>query len=151
VNTAPSNRRLLTSDAVGILVIGAQVYWIVRWLLPDAGSRLTVGILAVIVLTGLALYFWHKEPPMALLSSPRDWALAVTTSVVMGALSFGIDVLVGSINNPNLPLIKAGTRAGSPFGFPLTVVICPGFTVLAVAGLLRALLLRTDAARTSQS
>ena len=125
VQTAAYNRRLLTSDAVGILVIGVQVYWVVRWLVPDASSRLTLGILAVGVLTGLALYFWHKEPPMEHLSSPGEWA-------------------------PNLPPIKAGTKAGSPFGFVLTVMICPGFTMLAVAGLLRALLLRTDAAGTSQ-
>ena len=146
VQTAAYNRRLLTSDAVGILVIGVQVYWLV----PDASSRLTLGILAVSVLTGLALYFWHKEPPMEHLSSPGEWALAIPISVLIGAVSFGIDVLVGLISNPNLPPIKAGTRAGSPFGFVLTVMICPGFTMLAVAGLLRALLLRTDAAGTSQ-
>jgi len=150
VQTAASNRRLLTSDAVGILVIGIQVYWVVRWLVPDAGSRLTLGILAVSVLTGLALYFWHKEPPMEHLSSPGEWALAIPMSVLIGAVSFGIDVLVGLISNPNLPPIKAGTKAGSPFGFVLTVMICPGFTMLAVAGLLRALVLRTDAAGTSQ-
>jgi len=150
VKTTASNRRLLTSDAVGILVIGVQVYWVVRWLVPDAGSQLILGVLAFSVLTGLALYLWHKEPPMEHLSSPGEWALAIPISVLFGAISFGIDVVFGLIIHPHLPPIKAGINAGSPFGFILTVVICPGFTMFAVAGLLRALMLRRNELGTSQ-
>lgn len=150
VQDAASNRRSLISDAVGVLAIGVQLYWVVRWLVPDDGSRLSLSVLAFIVLTGLALYFWHKNPPMEHLSSPGEWALAIPASVLIGAVSFGADVFVGMINNPKLPPIEAGTKAGSPFGFLLTVMICPGFTMLAVAGLLRALLLRSGSARISQ-
>lgn len=151
VQNAAHNRWSLISDAIGILVIGMQLYWVVRWLVPDDSSRVILGMLAFIVLTGLALYFWHKNPPMEHLSSPREWALAIPMSVVIGALSFGIDVVVGLIIHPRLSPIEAGTKAGSPFGFPLTVMICPGFTMLAVAGLLRASLLRRVATRPSQT
>lgn len=71
--------------------------------------------------------------------------------VVIGALSFGIDVVVGLINHPKLPPIEAGTKAGSPFGFALTAMICPGFTMLAVAGPLRAFGLRSGTTRISQN
>jgi len=69
--------------------------------------------------------------------------MAVVGSVLMAGVSFGIDMVIGLIENPKLTPIEAGTRAGSPFGFPLTVMLCPGFTMLAIAGLLRALLLRS--------
>lgn len=139
-----SNRWSLISDGVGMLIIGVQVYLLVGWLLPD-DSRVIWGSLAFIVLAPLALYLWHKEPPAKHLSTPSEWAMAIVVSVVVAAVSFGIDVVVGLIDNPKLSPIEAGTRAGSPFGFPLTVMLCPGFTMLAIAGLLRALLLRNGA------
>jgi len=94
---------------------------------------------------------WHKEPPVKHLSEPSEWAMAIVVSVVMGGVSFGIDMLIGLINNPKLSPIEAGTKVGSPFGFPLTLMLCPGFTMLAIAGLLRALMLRGGATPTRQS
>ena len=53
---------------------------------------------------------------------------------------------IGLIDNPKLTPIEAGTKVGSPFGFALTVMLCPGFTMLAISGLARALLLGLAAA-----
>ncbi len=151
VQNATSNRRSVISDCVGILSIGVQLYLLVRWLVPDDGSRLILGILAYIVLAGIALYLWHKEPPVKNLLEPSQWAMAIVSSVVMSGVSFGIDMLIGLFNNPKLSPIEAGTKAGSPFGFPLTVMLCPGFTMLAIAGLMRALMLRSGPSPTRQS
>lgn len=60
-NTA-SNRWSLVPDVIGILIIGIQLYLAVRWLVPADGSRLFLYILAYIVLAGVALYVWHKDP-----------------------------------------------------------------------------------------
>ena len=151
VQNATSNRWSLATDVIGILIIGIQLYLVVWWLVPADGSRLILYILAYVVLAGVALYLWHKEPPVEHLSEPSEWALAVVGSVLMAGVSFGIDMAFGLINHPKLTPIEAGTRAGSPFGFPLTVMLCPGFTMLAIAGLLRALLLRSGATRMGQS
>lgn len=122
-----------------------------RWLVSDDGSRIIWGNLAYLVLATVALYFWHKEPPAKHITEPSEWAAAIVASVLMGAVSFGIDMIVGLISNPKLSPVEAGTKAGSPFGFPLTVMLCPGFTMIAIAGLLRALLLRTGATSAGQS
>jgi hypothetical protein len=145
MQNAVSSRWSLISDGVGMLTIGLQLYLLITWLRPDDDSQVILGTLAYIILVGFALYLWHKEPPMKNLSGPSDWAMAIIVSVVMGGVSFGIDMLIGLFNNPKLSPIEAGTHAGSPFGFPLTVMLCPGFTMVAIAGLLRALLLRSRA------
>jgi ABC-type transporter Mla maintaining outer membrane lipid asymmetry permease subunit MlaE len=145
-----SSRWTLVSDGVGILTIGVQLYLLVSWLVPH-GSRTILGIIAYIVIAGVALYLWHKEPPVKKLSEPSEWARAIVASFVMGGVSFSIDMIVGLMHNSSLPPIEAGTRAGSLFGFPLTVMLCPGFTMVAIAGLLRALVLRSGATPTSQS
>jgi hypothetical protein len=69
--------------------------------------------------------------------------------VFLGALSFGGDMLVGIINYPGLSPFRAATKVDSPFGFVLTVLLCPGFTVVAVAGFIRALVLRGDGDQSS--
>jgi hypothetical protein len=85
------------------------------------------------------------------LSGPSEWATAIFASVVMGGVSFGIDMVIGLFNNPKLSPIEAGTKVGSPFGFPLTMTLCPGFTMFAIAGLLRSLLLRSGATSRGES
>ena len=92
-----------------------------------------------------------QSHPVEHLFEPSEWAMTVVGSVLMAGISFGIDMVIGLINNPKLTPIEAGTRAGSPFGFPLTVMLCPGFTMLAIAGLLRALLLRSRPTRPGES
>jgi hypothetical protein len=142
VQTPGSNRWILICDAVGLAAVGIQFYLLLVWLVPNEdGSRLIVWILGYILLAGLALYFWHKEPGPNVPTEPNEWAGMIGASIVMGGLSFGIDMLVGLMNHPKLSPIEAGTHAGSPFGFPLTLMICPGFTMIAVAGLLRAAML----------
>ena len=44
------------------------------------------------VLGGCALYMWHKEPPVQHLSERGEWAVAILASVLMGGVSFGIDM-----------------------------------------------------------
>jgi len=150
VQNTTSYRWSLVSDAIGILIIGIELYWAVRWLVP-ADSPLTLYIFSFVVLAGVALYVWHKDPPIEHLSEPSEWAMAVVASILLAGVSFGIDMTIGLVNNPKLSPIEAGTKAGSPFGFPLTVMLCPGFTVLAIAGLVRALLLRSGATINGQS
>ena len=68
--TRPQTAGRLCRKSSEILIIGIQLYWPVRWLVPADGSRLILYILAYIVLAGVALYVWHKDPPVEHLSEP---------------------------------------------------------------------------------
>lgn len=129
-----TSKRLFLADALGLALLAVQLILIFRWLVPDDGFRLLVGVLAYGALSGCALWMWHGEKMAQKISDPAQWAAAIGGSVLAGSLSFVCDMVVGSINNPGLSAVKAGTRAGSPFGFMLTVLLCPGFTMVAVVG-----------------
>jgi hypothetical protein len=149
VERSTLNRLSVVPDATGFIVLGVQVYLMFRWLMPDDGSRLLMGILAFVVLASCGLYMWHSEKVAQKISGPAGWAGMVGASVFLGALSFGGDMLVGIINYPGLSPFKAATKVASPFGFVLTVFLCPGLTIVAVAGLIRALVIGGDSDQSS--
>jgi hypothetical protein len=133
-------------DAVGLAAIAIQLFVLFRWVVPDDGLHLVWEILTFGFLATGAMYVWHSTKLAETISEPSEWAATILLSFVLGAVSFGIDMIIGSINNPGLSAIEAGTKAGSPFGFPLTLLLCPGFTVISVAGLIRSLFLKSESA-----
>jgi hypothetical protein len=143
------NRLSVVRDGIGLIALGVQAYLLFRWLMPDDRYRLPIGVLAFVVLASCALYMWHSEKITQKINDLGGWAAAVGASVFLGALSFGGDMLVGIINYPGLSPFRAATKVDSPFGFVLTVLLCPGFTVVAVAGFIRALVLRGDGDQSS--
>jgi hypothetical protein len=143
------NRLSVLPDGVGLIALGVQAYLLCRWLMPDDGYRLPISVLASVVLASCALYMWYSEKITQKINDLGGWAAAVGLSVLLGALSFGCDVLVRIINYPGLSPFRAATKVGSPFGFVLTVLLCPGFTMVAVAGFIRALVLRGEGDQSS--
>ena len=109
-----------------------------------ATVRLTAGPLGMPHLTWLLIYLglatvaeylWHSE------RWPKSFKECLTVSgvsILVGAVFFAIDVFVGGVHHPELPWLKAGTQAGGPFGFYLTLLVCPGLTMVALAGAFRA-------------
>jgi hypothetical protein len=71
------------------------VYLMIRWVIPHDPSRLLVGALAFVVLASCALYMWHSEKITQQIYDSTGWAATIGASVVLGALSFGCDILVG--------------------------------------------------------
>lgn len=112
-----SSQLLILPDILGLFVLAVQLIILFRWLIPDDGFRLIYGVLAYIVLAALALYAWRGKRVALKVSKPAEWAATVGASVLLGAVSFGIDVVLESIHNPGLSPLRAGTRAGSAFGF----------------------------------
>jgi hypothetical protein len=144
MKSASSTIFSILPDAVGLAILGVQVFVLLYVLilnraLSEGDFPFAYGILSYIVLAAIALYVWYGSSFTEKVSRPIQWATAIGASILLGALSFGADMIVGLISNPHLSPIKAGTRAGSPFGFPLTVMLCPGFTMVAISGFVRAL------------
>jgi hypothetical protein len=149
MRSATSTISAIVPDAFGLAMLAVQIVAIFYFLtfihiLSDEASRLIFGILTYIVLAAVALYMWHGSGFTQKLSRPAEWAAAIGASIFLGALSFGADMIVGLIANPQLLPIEAGTKAGSPFGFPLTVMLCPGVTVVAISGFFRALFIHNE-------
>jgi len=136
--SAPTHRPIL-ADAVGLLLVAAQLALVFRWLVPDEGTRLITGILAYGVLVASALSMWHGKAGSRF-SNAYHWMGVFFGSILLGGMSFGIDILVGSVTHPGISPIKAGTKVGSPFGFILTIFLCPGVTMIAVASIVRSFL-----------
>lgn len=61
--------------------------------------------------------------------------------MVIGAVSFAIDLMIGTSQAPNAPIRYAVWHSGTPFGIVLTIAICPGFTLIGLAGTVREFLL----------
>jgi hypothetical protein len=133
-------RSPILADVVGVLVLGVLVAAASRLLLPDDGFRFGWASMAFALLTFAAISMWHSEKISKTISGPTEWAATVAFSFVLGAASFGIDLMVGSMRGNGLSLIQTAEKAGSPFGFPLTVFLCPGLTLVAIAGFVRSLL-----------
>jgi tryptophan-rich sensory protein len=124
------------ADVIGVLVLAAEMMLLALIGFPFPDIPYWLWLLAYIVMAIAALYIWHNEKAP---QKTATWLRLAAISVVLGALSFGCDVLLMHFERPNLPLIEAGKHAGSPFGFITTVAVCPGLTMIAAAGLVRAL------------
>jgi hypothetical protein len=139
-----SVRLPILADTIGLLLVAAQLILVFHWLVPDDGTRFFAGILAYGVLVGAALGMWHGKQASERFSDAHDWVGVVVGSILLGGVSFGVDVLVGSSTRPGMSPIEAGTKAGSPFGFILTIFLCPGITMVALASVIRSFLMQKE-------
>jgi hypothetical protein len=90
-------------------------------------------LLLLLLLIVAAMMFWHSEKAP---TSVAGWRKAIVWSIVLGVLFFATDLGVGYLfgESGSLPL------AAGPSGIILTVLVCPVFTMICVAGLGRAVL-----------
>jgi hypothetical protein len=131
------------ADAIGLVLIAAQLTLVFWWLVPDDGTRFITGMLAYGVLVALALVMWYGKEAKRF-SDAYDWVGVFFGSILLGCMSFGVDVLIGSSEYPGISPIKAGTKVGSPFGFILTIFLCPGITMVAAGSIPRAFLVSRE-------
>ena len=134
------NWLLFISDVVGLGVLAVLVAIVFHWLAPNDGSRLILSLLAYMILALCSLGMWHSDSASKKFTDPSEWAAMGGISIVIGIVFFAIDMLGGSIFHPGVSPIEAGTKAGSPFGFGLTLICCPGVTMIAAAGFARSFL-----------
>jgi hypothetical protein len=124
------------SDLIAILAVGLQ-YWLIILIIDWYHGRvlpvsISVAVFAILVAVGLAL--WHRTGPW---QTAKQWRRSTIASLILGGAFFAIDLLWAHLHGQTNPLnYPAGL-----LGIPLTVAICPGFTMICIAGLVRLLYL----------
>ena len=93
---------------------------------------------AYALLAVLAIFTWHGEK---WLNKSREVLKAVLGSFLLGGLFFACDLILGHLNHPDLSLVEAAEQSGGPFGFWLTILVCPVMTLFLLAGYFRAVFL----------
>jgi hypothetical protein len=100
-----------------------------------------VWLIAFPFLVGGCLWVWHISKETRDWGSDK-WGYALIFTPLIGAISFAVDVFVGSSNGHYKTFLEAASHAGSPIGFPLTVLICPIGTLVAFGSWIRRITLR---------
>jgi hypothetical protein len=124
------------ADAIALILIAIQLAALLWWLLPDDGTLFITGVVAYGVLVVAALAMWYGKEAEKF-SDAYESIKLFFGSVLLGCLSFAVDIIVGSFEYPDVSPIRAGTKVGSPLGFILTVFLCPGISMIAVASIFR--------------
>jgi hypothetical protein len=110
----------------------------------DLYSRsLPLGILAgiFVILSSAGIVIWHKKKSW---QTVKQWRKLILLSLVLGVGYFAADVFLAYLHGNVNPIYSGG----GVLGFPLTLAICPGFTMICVAGLVRTLYInRSTSAR----
>jgi hypothetical protein len=109
-----------------------------------------VWLIALPFLVGTSLWLWHISENTRNWKSNR-WSYALLFTPLIGAISFAIDVLIGGSNGHYKTFLESAAHAGSPFGFPLTVLICPVGTLIAFGSWIRCVILHVSEDQLNQS
>jgi hypothetical protein len=129
------------ADLVAIVALGLQysliVFLINLWLrtrLPFSAVTITF-----LILGSIGMLLWHRKK---LSQTVKQWGTLAFRSVVLGVAFFGVDVLIALLQGQANPF----RFPGGLLGLPLTFLICPGGTVICLAGLVRAFYINRRAA-----
>jgi len=121
------------ADLIAIVALGLQyslvVFAVNLWLrtaLPFSAVAITFLILA-----SIGMLLWHRKK---LSQTAKQWGTLAVRSVVLGIAFFGADLLIALLNGQATPF----HFPGGLLGLPLTFLICPGGTIICLAGLVRA-------------
>ncbi len=120
-------------DAIGILTLGTEfalIAFLIYLFRPsEFPGRILLSLFLILAL--VALMYWHLKDSS---ESVAAWRKPIRDSIILGVLFYAIDFVLGLVfRQPNSPPILGG-----PFGIVFTVLVCPGSTIVCVAGLVRA-------------
>lgn len=125
------------ADAIGLLVLAVLAGFVAGLTSIVYGKDYAIWALSLglPLLAICGLFAWHNElwP-----TDPKGALRVALISIPVSGVSFVLDALIGNAFYPTLPFRYAIWQRGSPI--VLTVAICPGVTFVALAGLVRALL-----------
>jgi len=125
------------ADAIGLFVL-AGLFVMTLLVTPAPSMPSLLWFFVYVVLAVTALYCWrNKKSPQ----TPSGWLILALGSVIIGAVYFAIDMILGRYQHPGVSGVEAATRVGGMFGFVMTIAICPGLTMIALSGFVGCLVL----------
>ncbi len=120
------------ADLIAIIVLGLQYSLIISIVDLYLPVHLPFGLALVVflALASLGTAFWHRKK----FSRTKQWGRYTMWSVLLGLTFFGADLLLAYLHGQPNPI----HFSGGLLGLPLTFLVCPGGTMVCVAGLVRA-------------
>jgi hypothetical protein len=136
MNTHRLTRRAL-SDAVSFATLAILVALLMSIISStDTPAQRWNSSLAIYGVLGVSGYLcWLRDKEQARVR----WITEALVSIALGILILLPDILFGHFWNPSLPALEAATKTGMMFG--ITLCACPGYTLIALSGWVRSLIL----------
>lgn len=125
---------MIVRDLLGLLVVAALAALVLR--IASGPADWLVLYLSALAILGPAAWFTWRDPRAP--SSVGGWLWLGAGALLLGALSFLVDVAIGHTKNPSATAWEAAQLAGSMFGFAFTVSIFPGLFLISAGGAVRA-------------
>ena len=125
------------------LVIVETVAIAVVWALAYCGVVSDTKIITLIAIPALALvalYAWYIDEKAKKVNT-EAWRAGLIGTLLLGAVSFAIDVFIGSTHGHYSNFVQTAFHAGGPAGIVVTVLICPIGTAVCAGSYVRGLLL----------
>jgi len=120
-------------DLLGMLVIAVLLAILVR-LATGVANWVGVYFVALAILAPTAWFMWRDPKSPA---SATGWLLRAAGALVLGLLSFLVDVSIGHSKNPAASAWEAAQLAGSMFGFAFTATVFPAAFLISAGGAIR--------------
>ena len=131
------------ADTIALLALGLQ-YWLIvfliGWWFRTTPSFVELAI-AFLILVGIGIVLWRRD---TFAQTVKQWGKATLASVGLGVAFFGVDFLIALLKGQQ---VNPFHFPGGLLGLPLTFLVCPGGTIICLAGLVRAAYLTKASAR----
>jgi hypothetical protein len=124
---------MMLGDVIGLAVLLVPIV-LLGVLVPAATVPAVVWFF---VYVALAFISWHVWRMPRAPRHPKGWLQVAGLAVVVGSISFAVDVLIGHSEEANLPLIESAERARGFGGFAFTVTMFPAALFVGIAGVAR--------------
>jgi len=118
-----------------IAILTLAILYILIMMVVISFTHSNLGLAAMlaifIVLAMIGIIVWNLKESS---EKTEEWKKLTRASVILGIAFFAGDELLAFLHGQINPL----RFAGGLLGLPLTLAVCPGFTLICVAGLVRA-------------
>jgi hypothetical protein len=121
------------SDIIAILALGVQYLLIVLAINWSLSAKLSFAeiVIVFLILASVGIALWHRK---TFAQTPKQWRTFAVWSIGLGVAFFVVDSLLAVLHGQFNPF----HYPGGLLGLPLTFFICPGGTIICLAGLARA-------------
>ena len=123
------------SDFIGIVVLACEVALLAVFR-PVEATSYWIWLLPFLMLSVASLFVWHGARKI---QSYLDCLMFIGVTLAGAFALFVIDIAYAYLSHPELPVIDAAKTLGGTWGYILTLLMCPGMTMVGIATLARLL------------